>query len=558
MIIAALIMTGSSLIWAKDEAKSLLPDNTAEKVKAPTGETVLHQLKAKRSAVKTSQDLGDSLKKTVLGFLDQAIRFRELVNQFNQGVSENAKKIKLAPDRLKEVQRQLDRPIPTPDSVVIIASTLDTDRLEQRTRSEEADLVTAKTTLSDLTNQLDKEKNRPLELRSAIVKIKKRLEKIREDLKSEVPADETSLLTETRRLALLAEQVKIQVEIKFYEQELVGHEILVSLLAAKRDLALRETAWRESLTEAWQVEAQKRRHLEAEKAKQAAEEAKEKALALPLEIQKQFDFNVTLGKDLAKLTLSETEQEKRLQRKQDLLKELEDEFSLARQRVETTVLTEAIGLALREQRNRLPDLRTYRRDSAQRQLKMTEIHEAQLIIDTQRRALTDIEIETDRLIRGMKHFSDTELGLLRKKVKLLLVDRRELLKKLETSYRRFFKNLENLEFNEQQIVTRANEFAKFLDIHLLWIRSSKNLGPSDLRNLPAAIGWLGSLDNWKQVSQDVVKALKRSPVWWTLGSLIGVILLSFRRRARQKLDKIADLLDREEEKSFDSTLWAWG
>ncbi len=123
-------MTGSSLIWAKDEAKSLLPDNTAEKVKAPTGETVLHQLKAKRSAVKTSQDLGDSLKKTVLGFLDQAIRFRELVDQFNQGVSENAKKIKLAPDRLKEVQRQLDRPIPTPDSVVIIASTLDTDRLE--------------------------------------------------------------------------------------------------------------------------------------------------------------------------------------------------------------------------------------------------------------------------------------------------------------------------------------------------------------------------------------------------------------------------------------------
>jgi len=558
LIIVAVFMTEWSLAWAKDDAKSLLTGNTAEKAKASTSETDLDQLKAKRSAVEISQDLGNSLKKTVLGLLDQAIRFRELVDQNNQGVSENARKIKLAPDRLKEIQRQLDRPIPTPDSVEKTAATLETDKLEQKTRSEEADLVTAKTTLSVLTNQLDKEKNRPLELREAVAKTKGRLEKIREELKADVPTEEPSLLTEARRLALLAEQAKSQAEIKLFEQELVGHEALVSLLTAERDLALWETSWRESLTEAWQVEAQKRRRLEAEKARQEAEEAKEKAFALPLEIQEQFDINVKLGEDLAKLTLSETELKKRLQRKQGLLKELEDEFSLARRRVETTVLTEAIGLALRGQRKMLPDLRTYRRDSAQRQLKMTEIHEAQLTIDAQRRALTDIEIETDRLIQRIKHLSDTELDLLRKKIRLLLGDRRELLKKLETSYRRYFKNLENLEFNDQQIVTRANEFAEFLDIHLLWIRSSKILGPSDIKNLPAAVGWLGSLDNWKRVGQAVAKAFRRSPELWMLGLLIGVMLLALRRRARQNLDQIAASLDREEQESFGSTLRALG
>jgi potassium efflux system protein len=557
-IITVVIMTGWSLAWAKDDSKSLLPDKTAEKVKASTNEIDSRQLKAKRSAAEASQDLGDSLKKTVLGLLDQAIRFRELVDQYNQGISENAQKIKLAPVRLKEIQGQLDRPIPTPDSVAKIASTLETDKLEQKIRSEEAGLVTAKTTLSDLANQFDKEKNRPLELREAIAKAKGRLEKIREELKTDVPAEEPSLLTEARRLALLAEQAKNQAEIKFYEQELVGHEVLVSLLTVERDLALRETAWRESLTEAWQVEAQKRRHLEAEKAKLEAEEAKEKALTLPVEVQKQFDVNVKLGEDLAKLTLSETELEKRLQLKQGLLKELEDEFSLARQRVETTVLTEAIGLALREQRKLLPDLRTYRRDSAQRQLKMTEIHEAQLAIDALRRALADIDVETDRLIRGINHLSDTELDLLRKKVRLLLVDRRELLNKLETSYRRYFKNLENLEFNEQQLVTRADEFAEFLDVHLLWIRSSKILGPSNLRNLPAAVGWLSSLDNWKRVRQDMAKAFGRSPEWWVLGLLIEVMLLAFRRRARQSLELIAEGLDREEQESFGSTLRALG
>ena len=44
-----------------------------------------------------------------------------------------------------------------------------------------------------------------------------------------------------------------------------------------------------------------------------------------------------------------------------------------------------------------------------------------------------------------------------------------------------YQSKQNLEYTEQQLTTGAEEFAEFLDRHLLWIRSSKPLGFEDLK-----------------------------------------------------------------------------
>jgi potassium efflux system protein len=539
--------------WAEDKTPSSSATKPVETTATALDAVSLDQIKAKRAAVEGSQELGESIKKSVLSLLDQAIRFREMVDQLNRETEENAQKINLAPERLKAIETELERPIPTTESVEAVASKMETDKLEQQIRQNEAELANAKTVLSNWSDQFDKVKTSPQQLSEFLTKTRGHVEKLREELKVPTPKDETAVLTEVRRMSLLAEHAKSQAEIKLYEQQLVGHEVLLSLLTAERDLALREVSKREILTKAWQVQGQKRRQMEAKQSREEAEEAKDGASALPFVVQDQFDINIKLGEELEKLTQEDTALATRLQQKKAQLKGLEEEFALARERVQTAVLTEAIGIALREQRKSLPDLRSYRRDSAQRQLKMTEVREAQLNIDRKRRELADLDAQTERIIQSLSNVSESERASLKTKVRAALIDRRDLLGKLQTEYLRSFKNFQELEFTEQQLTSQAKDYAEFLDSRLLWIRSTKVFGPTDMRTIPAAISWVVKPSHWWHVIQDVTKGFKRTPEWWVLGLLLGVALLAGRRRARSSLVWTAKKVGQVQKDSFGLT-----
>jgi potassium efflux system protein len=90
----------------------------------------------------------------------------------------------------------------------------------------------------------------------------------------------------------------------------------------------------------------------------------------------------------------------------------------------------------------------------------------------------------------------------------LLLDRRGLLEKLESSYRRYVKDLQTLEFTEQQLALRAGEYADFLDAHLLWIRSSRLIRGGDIANLPKALLWVINPLNWFGVLQGLGEGIR--------------------------------------------------
>ena len=135
-----------------------------------------------------------------------------------------------------------------------------------------------------------------------------------------------------------------------------------------------------------------------------AENARSKGSGLPADLQKEFEYNILLGEELEKLIGLEETLTKKRQGKQAQLKELEEDFALAREKVETAVLTEAIGIALRAQRSSLLGLSTNRQDSAQRRLEMGNIREAQLDVERKHRDLADLDSQGDQvshLLRSM-------------------------------------------------------------------------------------------------------------------------------------------------------------
>ena len=331
-----------------------------------------------------------------------------------------------------------------------------------------------------------------------------------------------------------------QGEIKSYERQLAVHEVLVSLVTAERDLAARELSTRETAAKVWREHVQIRRQKDAIQARAEAELARLRASGYPPSVQEQYDLNIRRGLELEKLTRKDSSLAQSLKRSQDRFKNLEEEFTLARERVEAAVLTETTGLALREQRRALPNLNSFQRDSAGRRLEMSEIREAQFDVDRGLAQLADIDGKMETVLREAGPMNARQRDRFKKDLKVLLADRRVLLEKLQSGYQRYFKKLQELEFTEQQMVGKAEEYAEFLDKNLLWIRSSRSIFLEKIKGLTAAMAWAVNPVHWWGLLRDLTASFTRSPFSWGIGLLVWILILTGRRWIKSNLSRVGE------------------
>ena len=421
-----------------------------------------------------------------------------------------------------------------------------------------AALATAGDTLKDWREQLEKLKNRPSQLQTEITENKEKLAKLTDELKKQASPNEPQELFRAKEAAFLAEQSMRSAKTRLFEKQLLNNDLLVSLMTSEQDLATLQLKRNESESKAWGSIAGKRREQEALKARMEAETAKVLTPDLPPAIQKQYDTNIELGKTLEKFAQDDALTARMLEQRQSDLKMLEEEFSLARQRIQNAALSEMSGITLRRRRQALPSPKRYHQNSEQRQLAMGLVSEAQFNIDEQRRNLLDLQDAKRRIIESISTESAENLSEWEDKLQTLLANRRNLLEKLQTTYRSHYNNLQSLEFTEQQLAAKTEEYADFLDGHLLWIRSSKVLGLNDLRNLPAAIRWIASPYNWFQLVRDLAGSLRHSPMVFLLGLLFAGLLFIGRKRAWQKIEQLSKIVGRVKQDSLMITVQAFG
>jgi len=556
ILIPMMVFPGRSMAEAQPAAADKMPKTRIEK--KALGEMSLEDLKAKRAAVEGSQDLQEAVRKNVLSFLDRAIRYREEVLQISKRMEEIIERVKSVPQRTKKIEAELKLPLPKAESVQAAAIDLQPARIEQQLAKAEEDLAASKANLTKLSDEFTTLVNQPDFVRQEIMRAKSRLIEIDQELKAAPSSEEMPLVVEARRIALLAEQVKSRAEIMSYEQLLVNYDALVALLSAERELLTRKVVNQESLLKIWQAEAQRVREMGAKMQRVEAEQAKELAIGLPPVIQDQFEINVELGKKLEDITAKEAKMAEELERRKAQLKLIEEDFVIARERVKFQIRTEIIGAALREQRQALPNIQNYRRDSAQRQMLMGEIRSTQIDFYRQQRELADLDQAADRILLSLELIHERDIETLKMELRNLLNDRRELLKKLQTAYLRYFKNIQSLEFLEQEIVTKAQEEAQFLDGHLLWIRSAKAVGVNDLKNLPGSLLWMVNPDNWKQVGVNFWASIRGNPFLWMAGLVTIMLIITGRRWARLDLSRVAQKVYSVKTDSYVLTLRALG
>jgi potassium-dependent mechanosensitive channel len=289
----------------------------------------------------------------------------------------------------------------------------------------------------------------------------------------------------------------------------------------------------------------------------------------PSAVQDQIDLNIVLTgriEDLARRKMLLT---KKIEDITSQREEIDQEYALAKERVDNLSLTGALGLALREQKQLLPSENQYRRNSFERQRWMAEIQEYQIDLDRKQRDLSDIDAATaeildsnDTLLSEEKKKTDAEL-------RTVLLERQRLIEKLQSGYKEYFKSLRNLEFSEQQLISRSEEFEAFLDKHLLWIRSSEPIRFSDIGKLGKELKWISSLPNLKGLMADFQYSLQSRPVVWFMGLIITVFLLWIRKNTRRYWRDIAGRVGKPDTDSivltfqgfllllYESLIWAF-
>ena len=559
-LVAAIVLVGWSVVAAQQTSLSpeTQPTEVEETVFTPP---TLDQLKASRAEAEAAIDLNESDKKNVLSFLDRGIRFLEETVRLNADIQKFNEKLKTTPARIEEIKTELSREIPAPDQIIdrTEASRMTNAEVEQRKREERASLAAVQDAFNNLQDQIVALKARPVQLQKESTDAMRRLQEVRQALRANSPAsDEPRMLAEARRTPLLAEHAMLKAQIKSIEHQLLNQGVSVSLLTAERDLANFEVSQRENRAQAWQAIARQRRQQEAIQARLDAEVAKNLAQDLPPVVKEQYDANIKLGKDLEQLTADGTQTAQTLDRLQSELKTLEEEFAQIRQRVQGVSLSETIGLTLRQRRRDLPGPESYRRNSAQRQLIIGQVSEAQFIIDEKQRDLADIKSETERILLTLPSAPEENVAKWEERIRSLLLDRRDLLDKLENSYRRYYQRLQSLEFSEQRMSSLIDEYADFLDGQLLWMRSSRIIGPTDLRYLPAALFWIASPNNWWLLIKDLMTSFGRTPISWILGLLLVGSLFVGRTWAKHNLEQLSKSVGRVRKDAFMLTVRALG
>jgi len=520
----------------------------------------LEFLKNKRTESETAKGLTEPVRKQVIDQWDRAITFRKETDRLEAEIVRSTNQVRQAPERMKDIKWRLSREGPSFDKKTALAEATDMplETIEQRLREVKAALAAAQGTLNSRQDQIEKLKNSPSTAQKAIADAKSRIQDLKKELDKIKPSDASKAPDESLQAALLTEHTKLLTGIRFYEQAILNHDVLIALLTAEVDLARHDVKTLELKTKAWEEAAQKRRQQEAKEARVEAEAAKKITPDLPKAVKEQYDVNISLGKDLEKITAEEAQAVRILDRRQSELKMLEEEFSQARQRIQSVALSEMSGITLRKRRQALPSPKRYRQDSKKRQLIMGHVSEGQFNIDEQRRNLLDLQDEKRRIIELIGRETAENLTEWEDKVQTLLTDQRDLLEKLQGALRRYYKNLQSLEFTEQQLAAKTDEYADFLDGHLLWIRSSKVLSPTDLRNLPDAIMWIASPSNWFQLVRDLAGSLRHSPMGFLLGLISAGLLFVGRKRAWRKIEQLSEIVGRVKQDSFVITVQAFG
>ncbi len=506
----------------------VVEESPAEK---PTVEIIQNRLKE----IEASPTLDDAAKGKLRELYQQAVQDLEAAKGWAASAKRSEEMAASAPDELAKTKAALAS---LPRQLLITVPEASLVQLEQTLSRKSEELASAKADLAELEAEPKHRATRRVEIPKQIAAARERLTEVESQTQALVAAADSSELAAAKRATLVARQQALEQEILALQTELKTYDLRAELLPLRRDLAAGQVALAEQELAKWQEAVNRQRQRDAEDQLRRARQEAQGAHPAIRDLTQQNAQLAERRKTLAQLIVQTTGQ---LEKANQQLASLEDQFSRTRNKVDAVGQTNAIGLLLRKQRQAMPDVRRQLTNIRLRQPVMQECQLELFQYDDRRTDLADLEtqIQMELEVAGQGEHSDTEYEL-EWAARRALETEKEYLDTLIVDLNSYFDKLIDLDNAERQLTQKTEEYLKYIDERVLWIRSTPALDWESLDYVGQAATWLIRPESWLEVAGSLSRDARRNLFRVVVVGLGFVLLFLGQRRMKSRLNDVGE------------------
>lgn len=532
-----------------------LPVGAADKASQATLTVSPEVLKSKIKEVEATTSLDEASRGQLTELYRRALTYIEKASSYEKDAASFSQARKTAPaetEKLRDALKQNENVSPEETLKVSVKTPL--SELEQQLQKDKDDLAAVEARLSNLKKQLEIQTGRPAAVRERLIAARKQRETITAEQRSAAPPGELAALTQARSWASKTQAHALSAEIRMLDQELLSQPSRVQLLQAEKDTAEYKVRFVMTRVRALEDTLSKRRLTEAEQVQQETAAVKEELKEEHPLVRELAEQNVVLGEKLITRALELESISAQDDQARARAKLIADELSTIRQKLDVAGLSQALGRVLMEQRRILPKLPVLQRETSQREQLIADSGLRQIQYAEERRRLRNVDTYLTGL---MQNLPQAESDAIRAELEGLVSSRAELLDKAIATEASYLRDLGELDLAQRQLINVVETYDKFLGKRLLWIRSTEPVNLSLLKNLPQEIAEMLSPSSWLKVGHVLLQQYKASPLNTVLIIVLAVLTL-MRRRFLSAVVTTGEMTGRIRTDSFGYTMQALG
>ncbi|WP_246145818.1 mechanosensitive ion channel domain-containing protein [Rubripirellula lacrimiformis] len=378
------------------------------------------------------------------------------------------------------------------------------------------------------------------DIRARVPQVQERIADAKTQLQTIAQAEQ-SMTSDSYATKLLSRRVTLEKELPALEAELAKFdaEELSDILRLKIDIATMGASLTEKSITLLQQKINQAREIAAE---QSVRKARLEAIAAAPAMKEHAAHNQSLAERAKAVAESLASTQRDLKEAEEVHDGLIRQFGQARKKVDSVGLTSSVGAMLRKQKSNLPNVSNRRAAVAERHSLINDIQYAIFEYEDQRQELGD----PDALIASMLSESaidpKVDPSVREAAAKELIARQAEYLDTLIRASSQYFDTLIELDTTDQQVLSTAYEYEKYIDERVLWIRSGRaitadfGISPSDT--------WLVTPAKWSEAGTVFVSDAKDAP-WIYFALLLPIAGLIVRRNPmRARIAKIGKAASR--------------
>jgi potassium-dependent mechanosensitive channel len=508
------------------------------------GFLIAEELNRRRLSLEAVTDLDPSVKADLLKQYAKAEEWLQAAAETARQIEASNLDIEQAPAGIAAAGQQLEQPLPEIETHFDSGATI--DDLQKTLEQHQDQLRTAREELA-AREAAAGIRDRKGELVRLADETNLQLDELRKRLAAAPQPEEHPAATLAQRSEIEAQLTALDLRLRALGVEGRRLDAVAKLLTLQRDLVQRRVSYLEKKVAAWQDVVARRRKIVAQTLVQEAQQVREQERAwqeIDPTLEKLGQRDAELAQKRADLAIKLAEIAREVETKAKQLDDLRRAQRNTVEKVQAAGLSSTIGLILRDQRERLPDVAQLRSRLFFVEHEMPEYRYQAIELKEQRQRIGDPDGSVQDVRDQLTHpMSDAAWKSIEPRVREVLQRQRSTLDELLRDYNMYLDDLSNLEINTRRLLVQVREFADYIDERILWIRSTELLSLRTFSSARQQLKKLAAPAVWSEAFQHALHRLGYHPApITTLLVLWGVLFLT-RRTLRSWFEKLVRPMD---------------